>query len=248
MLPDVISHDELTSGPGRAGRFQRRVDRGRDGRLRARRDHAHAHPRGDGLRLVDGGRDASPSRMPRSRASSISFSVVPAALIGLSLLTLTRYRLRRTDIDRSPEIQARTGWNSVPRRKLKPPARRRAPVSPTAKSPTAREVRCRRSAAGAPSVTERETARRRDQPSSASGPVPWSHLTLGQRARLIERLHATVGRQRRGMGRRRSPARRASSPDTHCAARSGSAGPTRAGRARRVSQEPGGSSRRAPAR
>ena len=41
MLPDVISHDERTARPGSRGRVQRRVDRGRDDRLRARRDHAH---------------------------------------------------------------------------------------------------------------------------------------------------------------------------------------------------------------
>jgi Na+/melibiose symporter-like transporter len=29
----------------------------------------------------------------------VSFSVIPAALIALSLVTLARYRLRRTDID-----------------------------------------------------------------------------------------------------------------------------------------------------
>ena len=56
----------------------------------------------------------------------VSFSVVPAALIGLSLLTLARYRLRRADID-ARLTSRRTGWNSVPRRKLEPPARRRAP-------------------------------------------------------------------------------------------------------------------------
>ena len=58
MLPDVISHDERTHGPGQAGSFSGVWTAGETDRLRARRDDARDHPRGDRLRLVDRGRDA----------------------------------------------------------------------------------------------------------------------------------------------------------------------------------------------
>jgi Na+/melibiose symporter-like transporter len=99
MLPDVISHDELTYGPGRAGAFSGVWTAGEtigfalgattltvilavSGYVSSTAGESVAQPDA----AIDG--------------IVISFSVVPAALIGLSLLTLTRYRLRRADIDR----------------------------------------------------------------------------------------------------------------------------------------------------
>ena len=98
-------------------------------------------------------------------------------------------------------------------------------MTPTAKSPT-----LAKSAAAGPAPARRAcrsaTALDAAIAELGLGARAWSHLTLGQRARLLERLHATDAAERRGVGRHRRARRRASSPDIRCAARSGSAGPT----------------------
>jgi len=98
MLPDVISHDELTAGPGRAGAF------------------SGVWTAGETIGFALGATTLTVILAVTGYVSStafesvtqpdaavagivISFSVVPAILIGLSLLTLGRYRLRRSDIN-----------------------------------------------------------------------------------------------------------------------------------------------------
>ena len=98
MLPDVISHDEQTHGPGRAGAFSGLWTAGETigfalgattlavilamtGYVSSTADQLVTQP------------DAAVAGI------IVSFSLAPAILIALSLLTLGRYRLRRADID-----------------------------------------------------------------------------------------------------------------------------------------------------
>ncbi|WP_457099957.1 MFS transporter [Microbacterium sp. P5_E9] len=98
MLPDVISHDEQTHGPGRAGAFSGLWTAGETigfalgattlaiilavtGYVSSTANQAVTQP------------DAAVAGIV------LSFSLAPAVLIALSLLTLGRYRLRRADID-----------------------------------------------------------------------------------------------------------------------------------------------------
>jgi Na+/melibiose symporter-like transporter len=98
MLPDVISHDERTHGPGQAGSFSGMWTAGETvgfalgatalsiilavtGYVSSTADQLVAQP------------DAAVAGIV------VSFSVAPAALIALSLLALARYRLRRADIE-----------------------------------------------------------------------------------------------------------------------------------------------------
>lgn len=97
MLPDVISHDERTSGPGRAGSF------------------SGVWTAGETIGFALGATVLSLILAATGYISStagelvwqpdaaiagiiVSFSLAPAILIGLSLLTLARYPLRRGDI------------------------------------------------------------------------------------------------------------------------------------------------------
>ncbi len=99
MLPDVISHDELTSGPGRAGAFSGVWTAGETIGFALGATTLTVILAVTGYVSSTAGESVA---QPDAAIAGIviSFSVVPAALIGLSLLTLTRYRLRRTDIDR----------------------------------------------------------------------------------------------------------------------------------------------------
>ncbi len=99
MLPDVISHDELTSGPGRAGAFSGVWTAGETIGFALGATTLTVILAVTGYVSSTAGESVD---QPGAAIAGIviSFSVVPAALIGLSLLTLTRYRLRRTDIDR----------------------------------------------------------------------------------------------------------------------------------------------------
>jgi Na+/melibiose symporter-like transporter len=98
MLPDVISHDERTSGPGQAGAF------------------SGIWTAGETVGFALGATALSIILAVTGYVSStaaesvvqpdaaivgivISFSLVPAVLVGLSLLTLARYPLRRADIE-----------------------------------------------------------------------------------------------------------------------------------------------------
>ena len=98
MLPDVISHDAARHGPGRAGAFGGVWTAG----------ETTGFALGAGvlaiLLAVTGYIERTAGEVvtqPESAVAGIviSFSVVPAVLILLSLLTLGRYRLRRADIE-----------------------------------------------------------------------------------------------------------------------------------------------------
>ncbi|MBN9195250.1 MAG: MFS transporter, partial [Microbacterium sp.] len=97
MLPDVISHDERANGPGRAGSFS--------GMRTAGETVGFALGAGIlSLVLAMTGYVSSTAgttvTQPAAAVTGIvvAFSVVPAALIAVSLATLARYRLRRHDI------------------------------------------------------------------------------------------------------------------------------------------------------
>ena len=100
MLPDVISHDEADRRPrARAGAFSGVWTAGET------IGFALGATALTIILAVTGYVSSTASQsvtQPDAAIAGIviSFSVVPAALIGLSLLTLTRYRLRRADIDR----------------------------------------------------------------------------------------------------------------------------------------------------
>ena len=98
MLPDVISHDERVSGPGTAGAF------------------SGVWTAGETVGFALGATTLSVILALTGYVSSVagqavvqpdaavtgivvSFSVVPAALIALSLVALARYPLRRRDVD-----------------------------------------------------------------------------------------------------------------------------------------------------
>ena len=101
MLPDVISHDERVSGPGNAGAF------------------SGVWTAGETMGFALGATVLSVILALTGYVSSVagqavvqpdaavtgivvSFSVVPAALIALSLVALARYPLRRRDVDAMP--------------------------------------------------------------------------------------------------------------------------------------------------
>ena len=98
MLPDVISHDEITAGPGRAGAFSGVWTAGET------IGFALGATTLTVILAVTGYISSTAFESVTQPDAAISgivigFSVVPAILIGLSLLTLGRYRLRRSDID-----------------------------------------------------------------------------------------------------------------------------------------------------
>jgi Na+/melibiose symporter-like transporter len=105
MLPDVISHDERTHGPGRAGAFS--------GVWTAGETTGFAlGATALSITLAATGYVSSTAQQtvvqPDAALTGIvvSFSVLPAALILLSLVALSRYRLRRTDIDAGRGMQS----------------------------------------------------------------------------------------------------------------------------------------------
>ena len=215
---DLARRAHRGSGSGR--HVQRRVDRGRDDRLRARRDHAHGGPR---RHRATSRRTAVESVTQPDAAITgivISFSVVPAVLIGAQPadarpLPPASRRHRRSGL--KPRRTRR--WNSVPRRKLGTPPEGERSGTPSATSPlTATAVEGR--ALPRRACRESDMLDARDRRSRGRR-TRWSHLTLGQRARLLERLHAHDGRQRRGVGGHCAASRRGSSPAIRSAARSG---------------------------
>ena len=98
MLPDVISHDERTHGPGRAGSFSgvwtagETVGFALGATTLAVILAVTGYVSSTGTQVVE---------QPDAAITGIvvSFSLAPAVLIALSLLTLARYPLRRADID-----------------------------------------------------------------------------------------------------------------------------------------------------
>ncbi|MBW9121147.1 MFS transporter [Microbacterium trichothecenolyticum] len=98
MLPDVISHDERTHGAGRAGSFSgiwtagETVGFALGATTLAVILAVTGYVSSTGTQVVE---------QPDAAITGIvvSFSLAPAVLIGVSLLTLSRYPLRRDDVD-----------------------------------------------------------------------------------------------------------------------------------------------------
>ena len=105
MLPDVISDDAGRNGPGRAGVF---------GGVWTAGETTGMALGAVVLTLVlaltgyqEGVAGAVTAQSPLAVAGIVlSFSIVPAVMIGLSLWSLARYPLRRTDIDGEPAASA----------------------------------------------------------------------------------------------------------------------------------------------
>jgi GPH family glycoside/pentoside/hexuronide:cation symporter len=98
MLPDVISHDERTTGPGQAGSFSGVWTAGETIGFALGATALTIILAVTGY--VSSTATESVTQPPAAIAGIvISFSLVPAVLVGLSLLTLARYPLRRADIE-----------------------------------------------------------------------------------------------------------------------------------------------------
>ncbi|KQZ86283.1 MFS transporter [Microbacterium sp. Root166] len=101
MLPDVISHDERASGPGRAGSFSGVWTAGETVGFALGATVLSIILTVTGYVSSTAGQTVE---QPDAAITGIvvSFSVAPAALIVLSLVTLARYPLRRRDIQSQP--------------------------------------------------------------------------------------------------------------------------------------------------
>ncbi|MET1016616.1 MAG: MFS transporter [Leifsonia flava] len=113
MLPDVISHDAATAGPGRAGTFGGMWTAGETTGMALGATALSIVLAMTGYVQSSG---AEVVTQPASAVAGIvvSFSVVPAVIILTSLVTLRGYRLRRKDIDllgssSSDELAPQTG-------------------------------------------------------------------------------------------------------------------------------------------
>lgn len=103
MLPDVISHDERVGGRGRgqAGTFTGVWTAGETVGFALGASAVALMLAATGyVSTVAGASTAQPDAAVAGIA--LSFSVLPAALMAASLVTLRRYRLRRSDIDVAP--------------------------------------------------------------------------------------------------------------------------------------------------
>lgn len=98
MLPDVISHDERTSGPGQAGTFTGIWTAGETVGFALGATAVSLTLAATGYVSTVAGATVE---QPDAAVTGIvlSFSILPAVLMAASLLTLGRYRLRRADID-----------------------------------------------------------------------------------------------------------------------------------------------------
>lgn len=103
MLPDVISHDERTHGPGRAGAFSGVWTAGETVGFALGATVLSVILAVTGY--VSSTADQEGVVQPDAAITGIvvSFSLAPAVLIALSLLTLARYPLRRSDIQSQPQ-------------------------------------------------------------------------------------------------------------------------------------------------
>lgn len=108
MLPDVISHDAERNGSGRAGTFGGVWTAGETAGMAFGTTVLTIVLAVSGYVESVAGQEVTQS--PAAIAGIVlSFSVVPAAIIALSLLTLARYPLRKTDIDPDAALAAAGG-------------------------------------------------------------------------------------------------------------------------------------------
>jgi glycoside/pentoside/hexuronide:cation symporter, GPH family len=100
MLPDVISHDARAHGAGSAGTFGGVWTAGETAGMAFGTTVLTIVLAVTGYVESQAGSVAAVEQPDSALAGIVlSFSVVPAVVIALSLLTLARYRLRRSDID-----------------------------------------------------------------------------------------------------------------------------------------------------
>lgn len=98
MLPDVISHDERTTGPGQAGTFTGIWTAGETVGFALGATAVSLVLAATGyVSSVAGASVAQPAAAVTGIV--LSFSILPAALMALSLIPLAKYSLRRDDID-----------------------------------------------------------------------------------------------------------------------------------------------------
>lgn len=98
MLPDVISHDARTSGPGRAGTFGGVWTAGETAGIALGTTVLTIVLALTGYQESVAGQTVVQSGLAVT-GIVMSFSIAPAVIIALSLLFLARYPLRRSDID-----------------------------------------------------------------------------------------------------------------------------------------------------
>jgi len=98
MLPDVISHDARTSGPGRAGTFGGVWTAGETAGIALGTTVLTIVLAITGYHESVAGQTVTQSDLAVT-GIVLSFSIAPAIIIALSLLTLARYPLRRSDIE-----------------------------------------------------------------------------------------------------------------------------------------------------
>ena len=108
MLPDVISHDAVTHGPGKAGIFGGVWTAGETTGMAF-----GAVALSLGLALT-GYQESVAGQTVEQSANAVAgivlgFSIVPAIMVGLSLWTLSRYPLRRHDIEADAALAATDG-------------------------------------------------------------------------------------------------------------------------------------------
>lgn len=98
MLPDVISYDERSSGPGQAGTFTGIWTAGETVGFALGATAVSLMLAATGyVSTVAGVQTVQPDAAVTGIV--LSFSILPAVLMALSLIPLSRYRLRRADID-----------------------------------------------------------------------------------------------------------------------------------------------------
>lgn len=105
MLPDVISHDERSNGPGRAGTFTGVWTAGETVGFALGATAVSLVLAATGyVSSVAGAVVVQPDAAVTGIV--LSFSILPAALMAASLLPLHRYRLRRSDIEDAQSLPA----------------------------------------------------------------------------------------------------------------------------------------------
>lgn len=105
MLPDVISHDEQVTGPGQAGTFTGIWTAGETVGFALGATVVSLMLAATGyISSVAGATTVQPDAAVTGIV--LSFSILPAALMALSLIPLARYGLRRHDIETAPSQRA----------------------------------------------------------------------------------------------------------------------------------------------
>jgi Na+/melibiose symporter-like transporter len=108
MLPDLISHDARTSGPGAAGTFGGVWTAGETAGIALGTTVLTIVLALTGYQVSVAGETVTQTGTAVT-GIVLSFSIAPAVIIALSLLMLARYPLRRSDIESQPASAAEPG-------------------------------------------------------------------------------------------------------------------------------------------